>query len=84
MAVSHSTYSDVLIGVVHHGDEHVEENHQRDDVVGAKHGGSHKLCELVVRLNVGDVQTDQAEYGPEQRLQSLKQATSRKRKAIRK
>ena len=68
-----STHSDVLVGVVHHGDEHVEQHHQGDDVVGAEHGGAHELGELVVCVHVGDVQVDQAEDGPEQRLQGLEQ-----------
>lgn len=58
----------MLIRVVHHGDEHIEEHHQGDDVIRAEHCGAYKLRELVVGLDVGDVQIDQAEYGPEQRL----------------
>lgn len=49
-------YSDELVGVVHHGDEHVEQNHQRDDVVRPEHGRPNELCELVPGLHVGDVQ----------------------------
>lgn len=66
------TYSDELVRVVHHRDEHVEQNHQRDDVVRAEHGRPDELCELVPGLDVGDVQVQQPEYGPEQRLKSLK------------
>lgn len=66
------TYSDELVGVVHHRDEHVEQNHQRDDIVRAEHGRPDELCELVPGLDVGDVQVQQPEYGPEQRLKSLK------------
>lgn len=73
----YSTYCDVLIWVVHHGDEHIEEHHQGDDVIRAEHCGSYKLGELVVGLHVGHVQTDQAEYGPEQRLQRFEQPRSR-------
>ena len=72
-----STHSDVLVGVVHHGDEHVEQHHQGDDVVRPEHGGAHELGELVIGLDVGDVQVDQAEHGPEQRLQCLKQPADR-------
>ena len=50
----------MLVGVVHHGDEHVEEHHQRNDVVGAEHGGADELGELVVRIHVGHIQADQA------------------------
>lgn len=67
------TYSDELVRVVHHGDEHVEQNHQRDDVVRPEHGRPDELRELVASLHVGDVQIQQAEYGPEERLKSLKQ-----------
>lgn len=70
--ISRLTYSDELVGVVHHGDKHVEQNHQRDDIVRAKHGRPDKLCKLVPGLDVGDVQVQQPEYGPEQRLKSLK------------
>lgn len=66
-------HSDVLVGVVHHGDQHVEEDHQWDDIVGAEHGGANKFSELVVCVHVGDVETDESEDGPEQRLQGLKQ-----------
>ena len=65
------TYSDELVGVVHHGDEHVEQNHQRDDVVRPEHGRPDELRELVPGLHVGDVEVQQPEYGPEQRLESL-------------
>lgn len=67
----------MLIRVVHHGDEHVEKHHQGDDVIRAKHCGSYEFCELVVRFNVGHVQTDETEDGPEQRLQCFKQPISR-------
>lgn len=72
----------MLIRVVHHGDEHIEEHHQGDDVIRAEHRGTHKLCELVVSLDVGHVQANQAEYGPEQRLQCFKQPRNRKKKSI--
>lgn len=68
----------MLIRVVHHSDEHIQEHHKGDDVIRAEHRGAYKLCELVVSLHVGHVQTDQAEYGPEQRLQRFKQPVSRK------
>lgn len=54
-------HSDVLVRVVHHRDEHVEQHHQRDDVVGAEHGGAHELRELMVRVHVGHVQADESE-----------------------
>lgn len=59
------SYSDELVGVVHHCDEHVKQNHQRDDIVRAEHGRPDELRELVSCLDVGDVQVQQAENGPE-------------------
>lgn len=56
----------MLIGVVHHGNQHVEKHYQRNNVVGSKHGGSNKFCKLVIWVNVGHIQTDEAKYGPEQ------------------
>lgn len=53
-------YSNVLVGVVHHGYKHVEEHHQRNDVVGAKHGGTDKFSELVVCIHIGHIQADQS------------------------
>lgn len=58
----------MLVGIVHHGDEHVEEHHQWNDVVGAEHGGTDKFSELVIRVHVGHVEADQAEDRPEERL----------------
>lgn len=75
---SGGAYGNVLVGVVHHGDEHVEQHHQRDDVVSAEHGGAHELRKLVVGVHVGHVQVDQTEDGPEQRLQRLKESAGDK------
>lgn len=66
------THSNMLVGVVHHSDEHVEQNHHGYDTIGAKHGGTHKVSELVARFHIGHIDTDEPEYGPEQRLQRLK------------
>lgn len=51
-----STHGDELVGVVHHGDQHVEQNHQRDHVVRPEHGRPDELGELVPGFHVGDVQ----------------------------
>lgn len=66
------THSDELVGVVHHGNEHIEQNHERDDIVRPEHGRPDKLSELVSGLHVRNVQVQQPEYRPEQRLKSLK------------
>lgn len=50
------THSNELVGVVHHCDKHVEQNHQRYDIVRAKHGRPNVLCKLVPGLDVGDIQ----------------------------
>lgn len=65
-------HSNVLVGVVHHGYEHVEEHHEWDNVVSPKHRGTDKLCKLMVCIHVGHVQTDQAKDWPEERLKSFK------------
>lgn len=49
-------YSNELVGVVHHGNEHVEQDHQRYDIICAEHGCPDVLCELVAGLDVGYVQ----------------------------
>ena len=69
----------MLVGVVHHGNKHVQKHHQRDDVVSSKHGRSDKLSELVVWLDIGDIQANQAEHRPEQGLQRLKQPAPNRR-----
>ena len=34
------TYTDHLVGMIHHGDEHIEEDEDIYDAIGAKHGHS--------------------------------------------
>lgn len=60
------THSNELVGVVHHGYEHVQQHNQGDDVVGPKHGGPNKLCELVPGFDVGDVEVQQPKHRPEE------------------
>lgn len=62
----------MLIRIVHHGNEHIEEDHQGDDVIGPKHCGTHKFGELVVSFDICHIQTDQPKNWPKQRLQGLK------------
>lgn len=71
-SLSCGTYSDMLIRIVHHGNQHIKKNHQWDDVISTKHGGTHKFSELVIGLHIGHIQADQPENRPEQRLQGLK------------
>lgn len=63
----------MLVGVVHHGYEHVEEHHQGNDVVCAKHGGTNKFSKLVVWIYIGHIEVDESEDRPEKGLQGLKQ-----------
>lgn len=72
-----STHGNKLVGVVHHGYQHVEQDDQRDDVVCPEHGGAHELRELMLRFHVGHVQVDEPEYRPEQGLERLKQPGTR-------
>lgn len=60
------TYSNELVGVVHHGYEHVQQHNKRDDVVGSKHSGPNKFCELMSGFHVGDVEIQQPKHRPEE------------------
>lgn len=60
------TYSNELVGVVHHGYEHVQQHDERDDIVGSKHSGSNEFCELMSGFHVGDVEIQQTEHRPEE------------------
>lgn len=68
------TYSNELIGVVHHGYEHVQQHDKRDDVVGTKHSGPNKLCELMSGFHIGDVEIQQSKHRPEERLEGLEKS----------
>lgn len=72
-------HSDVLVWVVHHSDEHIEEHHQGDDIVSPKHGGTNKLSKMVVWIHVSDIEVDQTKNRPEKRLKSLKQPAKKKK-----
>lgn len=63
-----------MVGVTHHCNEQIEENHQCYPTVGAKHQLADKLSEYVTFLQLGIIQIDQAVYRPVQGLQDLKQA----------
>jgi len=58
--IIYNTYSNMLVGIIHHSNKHIEKHHQRDYVVGPKHCGAHKFCELVVSLDISHIQTDQS------------------------
>ncbi|GFY20755.1 hypothetical protein TNCV_1119891 [Trichonephila clavipes] len=61
-------HRDHLVGVVHHGDEQVEQHHHVDDAVGSEH---EQTPEAGIGLNARQfeaVQVDEPEARPEQRL----------------
>lgn len=62
----YSTYSNMLVGVIHHGNKHIKKHHQRDYAVGPKHCGSNKLGKVVFGINIGHMQGNKTKYGPEQ------------------
>ncbi len=66
-----------LVGVVHHGDEEVEEDDDVDDGEGAEHEEAGEARELLDAGQLEVVQVDQAEDGPEQGLGGLPQAVCR-------
>ena len=69
-----STYSDVLIGATHHGDEHVQENDDHDRAVHAEHQQADKHGERVLLVDLKCLQVDETERAPEERLQGFEQA----------
>lgn len=71
-ATIYNTYSNMLVGIIHHSNKHIQKHHQRDYVVGPEHCRSNKLCELVFGFNIGHMQLNKTKYGPEQWLQCLK------------
>lgn len=54
----------MLVGIVHHCDQHVQKHDEGDDVVGAEHGGSYKLSEFMFWFHISHVERNQAKYGP--------------------
>ena len=71
------THRDVLVGVAEHGNEHVEQDDNGDEAVGAKHELAHKLREVMLLLQLKVFDVHEAVDGKVQRLQDLKQAANR-------
>ncbi len=69
-------HRDELVGVVHHGDEQVEEDDYVDDGEGAEHEEAEVAGELLDAGQLKVVQVYQAEAGPEQRLRRLPKAAN--------
>ena len=63
-----------MVGVVHHGDEEVEEHDNVDDGEGAEHDEAPEPCELLDAGQLKVVQIYQAEGRPEQSLTGFPQA----------
>ena len=74
---TYRTYGYELIGVVHHGDKEVQQYHNVDNRVGAKHQHSPKSGEALDPGQLKVVQIDKAEHRPEQCLGRLKQTENR-------
>jgi len=73
------TYGNELVGVVHHGYEHVQQHNKGDDVVGPKHSGPNKFCELMSGFHVGDIEIQQTKHRPEERLEGLEKSANKTR-----
>lgn len=73
------TYGNELVGVVHHGYEHVQQHNKGDDVVGPKHSGPNKFCELMSGFHVGDIEIQQTEHRPEEWLEGLEKSANKPR-----
>ena len=53
-----STYSDVLVGAAHHGNEHVQENDDHDRAVHAEHQQADEHGERVLLVDLKCLQVD--------------------------
>jgi hypothetical protein len=74
---TYRTYGYELIGVVHHGDQKVQQDHDVDDRVCSKHQHAPEPGEALDASQLKVVQIDEAKHGPEQCLSCLKQTVSR-------
>ena len=63
-----------LVGVVHHGDEQVEEDDDVDEGVASEHEEAEEPRELLDAGQLEVLEVDEAEHSPEQRLSRLPQA----------
>lgn len=66
-----------LIGVVHHGDEEVEEHNHVDDGVRAEHQHAPEASKDFDPFQLKWIQIDQAKSRPEQSLHRLEQTDKR-------
>ena len=68
---THRANWDELVGVVHHGDEQIEQDNDVDDGEGAKHDEAPEPGELLDPGELKVVQVNQAKGRPEQGLACL-------------
>lgn len=73
-----SSYLYLLVGVVDHGDEHVEQHHHHGDVVDAVQDVADVLDELVVVLQHHGDYFRETKDGPEESLETLLYAATKK------
>lgn len=59
-------YGDYLIGIAHHGNEHVDENNDHNGAVDAKHEQTNKHCKGMLPIErVEAIFFDKTERSPE-------------------
>ena len=78
--VTHRANWDKLVGVVHHGDEEIEQDDDVDDGEGAEHDEAPEPCELLDPGQLEVVQVDQAKGGPKQGLTCFPKTESKNMK----
>ena len=75
---THRANWDKLVGVVHHGDEEIEQDDDVDDGEGAEHDEAPEPCELLDPGQLEVVQVDQAKGGPKKGLTCFPKTESKK------
>ena len=76
---TYRTYGYELIGMIHHGDQKVQEHDNIDDRVSPEHQHSPEPGEALDASQLKVVQIDEAKHSPEQCLSRLKQTANRQK-----
>ena len=71
--IARCTYGDERVGIGHHGDEKVEEDHNVDDGERTEHHHAPEASITLDAAHLEDGQVHETETGPEQRLRRLEQ-----------